>query len=54
MAVRYITAPAKTVDVGGTAVAALYERSDKDRLQTLATEQRRIASLHRARTWAQQ
>lgn len=41
------------VDIG-TAVAALYERSDKDRLQTLATEQRRIASLHRARTWAQQ
>ncbi|WP_343709004.1 type IV toxin-antitoxin system AbiEi family antitoxin [Mycobacterium sp.] len=31
------------------AVAALYERSDKDRLQALATEQRRIASLKRAR-----
>lgn len=37
-----------------TAVAALYERSDKDRLQALATEQRRIASLQRARTWARQ
>lgn len=37
-----------------TAVAALYERSDKDRLQALATEQRRIASLRRAETWARQ
>lgn len=36
------------------AVAALYERSDEDRLQTLATEQRRGASLKRAGTWAQQ
>ncbi len=37
-----------------SAVGALYERSDKDRLQALATEQRRIASLKRARTWAGQ
>ncbi|MGO9505854.1 MAG: type IV toxin-antitoxin system AbiEi family antitoxin domain-containing protein [Mycobacterium sp.] len=37
-----------------TAVAALYERSDKDRLQALATEQRRVASLQRAKTWARQ
>jgi predicted transcriptional regulator of viral defense system len=36
------------------AVAALYERSDKDRLQALATKQRRIASLKRARTWTRQ
>lgn len=36
------------------AVTALYERSDKDRLQALATEQRRIASLKRAKTWTQQ
>ncbi|NTY63382.1 type IV toxin-antitoxin system AbiEi family antitoxin domain-containing protein [Mycolicibacterium sphagni] len=35
-----------------TAVAALYERSEKDRLQNLATEQRRTASLKRAKTWA--
>ncbi|MHA7653918.1 type IV toxin-antitoxin system AbiEi family antitoxin domain-containing protein [Mycobacterium sp. ML4] len=35
-----------------SAVAALYERSDEDRLQTLATEQRRRASLLRAETWA--
>ncbi|CAN5642318.1 hypothetical protein BH11ACT6_BH11ACT6_16110 [soil metagenome] len=41
------------VDIG-TAVAALYERSDKERLQKLATKQRRIASLRRARTWAQE
>ena len=34
-----------------SAVAALYERSDKDRLQVLAAEQRRIASLRRAETW---
>ena len=37
-----------------TAVAALYERSDKDRLQALAIEQRRVASLQRAKTWARQ
>ena len=37
-----------------TAVAALYERSDPDRLQALATEQRRTASLKRARIWSQQ
>ncbi len=37
-----------------TAVAALYERSDPDRLQALAIEQRRVASLERARSWAQQ
>lgn len=36
------------------AVAALYERSDKDRLQALATEQKRTASLKRAETWARQ
>lgn len=36
-----------------TAVAALYERSDPDRLQALATEQRRGASLKRARFWSQ-
>jgi predicted transcriptional regulator of viral defense system len=36
------------------AVAALYERSETDRLEALATEQRRIASLKRARTWAGQ
>ncbi|WP_437339972.1 type IV toxin-antitoxin system AbiEi family antitoxin, partial [Mycobacterium asiaticum] len=35
-----------------TAVAALYERSDESRLQTLATDQRRGASLTRARAWA--
>jgi hypothetical protein len=34
-----------------TAVSALYERSDKERLQALATEQRRIASLQRTITW---
>jgi AbiEi antitoxin C-terminal domain len=37
-----------------TAVAALYERSDQGRLQTLATEQRRGASLKRAEAWARQ
>jgi predicted transcriptional regulator of viral defense system len=36
------------------AVAALYERSDKDVLRTLATEQRRLASLQRAEAWARQ
>ncbi|MGV0624848.1 type IV toxin-antitoxin system AbiEi family antitoxin domain-containing protein [Mycolicibacter minnesotensis] len=36
------------------AVATLYARSDKARLQSLAAEQRRIASLSRARTWAGQ
>jgi predicted transcriptional regulator of viral defense system len=35
-----------------TAVAGLYERSDKRRLQGLATEQRRLASLRRAEEWA--
>ena len=34
------------------AVAALYSRSDKNRLQRLATEQRRLASLRRAEDWA--
>lgn len=34
------------------AVAALYARSDKKRLQGLAAEQRRLASLHRAEDWA--
>lgn len=37
-----------------SAIAALYARSDRDHLQALATEQRRIASLQRARTWARQ
>lgn len=36
------------------AVAALYERSDRNRVESLATEQRRIASLRRAETWARQ
>jgi len=36
------------------AVTALYERSDKDRLQALALEQRRIASLRRAEVWTRQ
>ncbi|KZS70108.1 MAG: type IV toxin-antitoxin system AbiEi family antitoxin [Mycobacterium pseudokansasii] len=35
-----------------TAAAALYARSDKNRLQALATEQRRLASLRRAEKWA--
>ncbi|ETW24746.1 type IV toxin-antitoxin system AbiEi family antitoxin domain-containing protein [Mycobacterium gastri] len=35
-----------------SAVAALYERSDKGRLHTLAANQRRRASLQRAETWA--
>jgi predicted transcriptional regulator of viral defense system len=34
------------------AVATLYARSDKKRLQELATEQRRLASLRRAEDWA--
>jgi predicted transcriptional regulator of viral defense system len=34
------------------AVAALYARSDKKRLQGLAAEQRRLASLRRAEDWA--
>ncbi len=34
------------------AVAALYSRSDKKRLQRLAAEQRRVASLRRAEDWA--
>jgi len=37
-----------------SAVAALYERTDKDRLNALATQQRRIASLRRAESWARQ
>ena len=37
-----------------SAVAALYGHSDKDRLQALAAEQRRVASLKRARAWARQ
>ncbi|MDP7701103.1 type IV toxin-antitoxin system AbiEi family antitoxin [Mycobacterium sp. TY815] len=36
------------------AVAALYERSDEDRLKALAIEQRRGASLKRARGWTHQ
>jgi predicted transcriptional regulator of viral defense system len=35
-----------------SAVAALYARSDKQRLQALATQQRRLASLRRAEDWA--
>lgn len=35
-----------------TAVAALYTRSDKKRLEGLAAEQRRTASLRRAEGWA--
>lgn len=35
-----------------TAVAALYARSDKQRLQRLAAAQRRLASLRRAEEWA--
>jgi predicted transcriptional regulator of viral defense system len=34
------------------AVAALYARSDKERLESLATDQRRVASLRRAEQWA--
>jgi len=34
------------------AVVALYARSDKRRLQRLAAEQRRLASLRRAESWA--
>lgn len=60
-----VTAPEQTIldlahrpKLGGAeieipaAVAALYERSDRDRLEALATEQRRIASLRHAETWA--
>jgi predicted transcriptional regulator of viral defense system len=36
-----------------TAVTALYARSDQQRLSTLASDQRRMASLRRAETWAQ-
>ena len=35
-----------------SAVAALYARSDQQRLSMLATDQRRMASLRRAETWA--
>ncbi|WP_235654034.1 type IV toxin-antitoxin system AbiEi family antitoxin [Mycolicibacterium houstonense] len=35
-----------------SAVAALFARSDKDRLRELATEQRRSASLRGAEDWA--
>jgi len=61
-----VTTPEQTVldlahrpqlgDVGvdiQSAVAALYARSDRDRLETLASEQRRLASLRRAEAWAQ-
>ena len=34
-----------------TALAALYARSDKNRLRELATGQRRLASLRRAEAW---
>lgn len=37
-----------------TAVAALYEHSDEDRLKALAIEQRRGASLERAKGWTHQ
>jgi hypothetical protein len=37
-----------------SAAAALYERSDKQLLHSLATQQRRLASLHRAEMWTQQ
>jgi predicted transcriptional regulator of viral defense system len=37
-----------------SAVAVLYERSDKQLLHSLATQQRRLASLHRAETWTRQ
>lgn len=59
------TTPEQTVldlahrpDLGGSAsdvpaaVAALYVRCDRQRLQTLAVEQRRLASMHRAEDWA--
>ncbi len=36
------------------AVAALHGRSDPQRLKSLATEQRRVASLKRAQAWARQ
>jgi predicted transcriptional regulator of viral defense system len=36
-----------------SAVAALYARSDHQRIAALASEQRRIASLRRAEAWAQ-
>jgi predicted transcriptional regulator of viral defense system len=36
-----------------SAVAALYERSDQQRLAALASDQRRMASLRRAEAWAQ-
>jgi hypothetical protein len=35
-----------------SAVAALYARSDRERLSVLAAEQRRVASLRRAEDWA--
>jgi predicted transcriptional regulator of viral defense system len=38
------------VDIAA-AVAALYERSNQDRLQALAVEQRRMESLQRATSW---
>ena len=60
-----VTTPEQTVldlahrpDLGGSAsdvpaaVAALYIRCDQRRLQTLAVDQRRLASLHRAEDWA--
>lgn len=34
------------------AVAALHRRSDRDRLEQLATQQRMVTSLRRAETWA--
>jgi predicted transcriptional regulator of viral defense system len=34
------------------AVAALYNRSDQERMGTIAAQQRLIASLHRAESWA--
>jgi predicted transcriptional regulator of viral defense system len=37
-----------------SAVATLYTRSEKNRLQALATEQRRLASLRRAEDWTRE
>ena len=60
-----VTAPEQTVldlahrpqlgnaeDEVPAAIAALYRRCDPQRLQALAIEQRLVASLHRAKTWA--
>ncbi|CAN5712766.1 hypothetical protein BH09ACT8_BH09ACT8_11960 [soil metagenome] len=39
------------VDIPG-AVTALYNRSDRERMRSIAAQQRLIASLHRAASWA--